>query len=810
MERKSKTTRTLTWKKLWTFSDRSGAYFSRALLACTCFFEVARLLMWSGDEWVNIIDESSLGFPLWLRFVHGGALFVLMVPRIPSSSSSYCHQISAFVAFIAHFRMFVSAMPVALNSGTRLQLLGLFAHVFISQNEDNVSSNGLGVAFLRISTCAMYASTAINKLRVKDSAWLNGTAVRKTLSCGSVVHHRYISESLIPNLIPDAVTVSMTWLSLAIELGAAIFLTICVSNGKHLSIIHILAVLILFQAFMGAIMHVGLFSLTCCANLLYFLPSRRIVDEQTKWLFSQRRATSNGDDDNDGDDTRQRRNWTMNGTSSSRKLMLVTSSSSHMLSTTISIALLSIVSIIPKWREMWHVFTTPPKACGKFLVAVKRENQRGETTEFLNIVYDERQVDSRTDIDRKSPYRMKLRSLDTARYILMNEAEMCVDGFVNLQGRHEYCADFFISLAPKLASHACSTVRVVENETASAVMLWFGRETVSWRNEQVKGFSHFLLFDIPCSSATPGVSASEVGKHFPKDQPFLKLAPQSMISLLERADGLKKESRGSESNQILNKHGISKGWENKTHLAIGYDILNKSYFETAELDRNDDDFLVIHGEIVMARDEQKYMNALAKVVTSSNSSREILEIGFGMGISSGFIQDYGCARHVIVEVNDEVFQLGLAWQKSTRVRSSVEFIKGYASDVLPRFSSSSFDGIFVDPFPSAYDVQLFAEYRRVLRPDGNLAFFLQTTTPNNYKVNSENVLDIAVEMLRDAGWEDSEIGVENWELIVLPITKDCLPREDAKSGLHDSLCPIKDYGFYITNITRKGDDRLST
>ena len=187
---------------------------------------------------------------------------------------------------------------------------------------------------------------------------------------------------------------------------------------------------------------------------------------------------------------------------------------------------------------MWHVFTTPPKACGNFLVAVKHENQRGETTEFLNIVYDERQVDSRTDIDRKSPYRMKLRSLDTARYILMNEAEMCVDGFVNLQGRHEYCADFFISLAPKLASHACSTVRVVENETASAVMLWFGRETVSWRNEQVKGFSHFLLFDIPCSSATPGVSASEVGKHFPKDQPFLKLAPQSMISLLERADGL--------------------------------------------------------------------------------------------------------------------------------------------------------------------------------------------------------------------------------------------------------------------------------
>ena len=112
---------------------------------------------------------------------------------------------------------------------------------------------------------------------------------------------------------------------------------------------------------------------------------------------------------------------------------------------------------------------------------------------------------------------MKLRSLDTARYVLMNEAEMCVDGFVNLQGRHEYCADFFISLALKLASHACSTVRVVENETASAVMLWFGRETVSWRNEQVKGFSAFpfIRYSMQLSHASALVQA-KLGNIFQK------------------------------------------------------------------------------------------------------------------------------------------------------------------------------------------------------------------------------------------------------------------------------------------------------
>ena len=179
MERKSKTTRTLTWKSFGLSLTDRGHIFLALCSRVRASFEVARLLLWSGDEWVNIIDESSLGFPLWLRFVHCGALFILTVPRIPYSSSSYCYQIAAFVAFIAHFRIFVSAMPVALYDGTRLQLLGLFTHAFISQNEDNVSSNGFGVAFLRISTCAMYASTAINKLRVKDSAWLNGTAIEK-------------------------------------------------------------------------------------------------------------------------------------------------------------------------------------------------------------------------------------------------------------------------------------------------------------------------------------------------------------------------------------------------------------------------------------------------------------------------------------------------------------------------------------------------------------------------------------------------------------------------------------------------------
>ena len=56
---------------------------------------------------------------------------------------------------------------------------------------------------------------------------------------------------------------------------------------------------------------------------------------------------------------------------------------------------------------------------------------------------------------------------------------------------------------------------------------------------------------------------------------------------------------------------------------------------------------------VMMDWETPLMKKHAKIVTENGG--DILEIGFGMGICSNFIQQYNIKSHTIIEINDQVF-----------------------------------------------------------------------------------------------------------------------------------------------------------
>ena len=63
--------------------------------------------------------------------------------------------------------------------------------------------------------------------------------------------------------------------------------------------------------------------------------------------------------------------------------------------------------------------------------------------------------------------------------------------------------------------------------------------------------------------------------------------------------------------------------------------------------------LTIDGYQVMQRWEYPYMADLAKIVSTNGGS--VLEIGFGMGISAGYIQkDKKVAKHTIIECHPQV------------------------------------------------------------------------------------------------------------------------------------------------------------
>lgn len=108
--------------------------------------------------------------------------------------------------------------------------------------------------------------------------------------------------------------------------------------------------------------------------------------------------------------------------------------------------------------------------------------------------------------------------------------------------------------------------------------------------------------------------------------------------------------------------------------------------------------LIINNQQVMQSWELPYMREMAKIV--SQTKGDILEIGFGMGISSTFIQEAGVRSHTIIECNDDVINFFNEWKKQYSDRK-ITLIKGKWQDVINK--TLKFDGIFFDSYPVSED-----------------------------------------------------------------------------------------------------------
>ena len=81
---------------------------------------------------------------------------------------------------------------------------------------------------------------------------------------------------------------------------------------------------------------------------------------------------------------------------------------------------------------------------------------------------------------------------------------------------------------------------------------------------------------------------------------------------------------------------------------------------------------------------------------------DILEIGFGMGISAGFIQDNNPVSHTIIELHPQVAKKAREWATD---KPNVTVLEGDWYDVLPtllegtiQITHKKFDGVFFDPY----------------------------------------------------------------------------------------------------------------
>ena len=131
---------------------------------------------------------------------------------------------------------------------------------------------------------------------------------------------------------------------------------------------------------------------------------------------------------------------------------------------------------------------------------------------------------------------------------------------------------------------------------------------------------------------------------------------------------------------------------------------------------------------VMMNWEDGLMKKHADYVCSNGG--DILEIGFGMGISANYIQQNNPASHTIVENHPQIIVKAKEWAQG---KSNVTIIEGSWIDNLSQLSE--YDGVFYDTYGDT-DLDSFGEHLPSLVKEGGVATWW------NSKGETENVFGI--------------------------------------------------------------------
>lgn len=139
--------------------------------------------------------------------------------------------------------------------------------------------------------------------------------------------------------------------------------------------------------------------------------------------------------------------------------------------------------------------------------------------------------------------------------------------------------------------------------------------------------------------------------------------------------------------------------------------------------------LIIAGQQVMQAWESRLMAAMADI--SARGHGDVLEIGFGMGISASMIQERGVASHTIIELNDDVLSRAEEW-RSTMPDADIRIIRGSWQDTVA--SLGEFDAVLYDVYPTSdgevaelaempFPADFFVAAKNLLRPNGVFTYY---------------------------------------------------------------------------------------
>jgi hypothetical protein len=145
--------------------------------------------------------------------------------------------------------------------------------------------------------------------------------------------------------------------------------------------------------------------------------------------------------------------------------------------------------------------------------------------------------------------------------------------------------------------------------------------------------------------------------------------------------------------------------------------------------------LLIEDQQVMQDWERPYMKAMADVVSATHG--DVLEVGFGMGISASYIQATHVRSHTIIECNVDVMDRCRSWRREYLDRD-IRLISGRWQDIVGDLGT--FDSILFDTYPmsetefdehvlndATYAAHFFSAAAMHLRPGGVLSYYSNET-----------------------------------------------------------------------------------
>ena len=138
---------------------------------------------------------------------------------------------------------------------------------------------------------------------------------------------------------------------------------------------------------------------------------------------------------------------------------------------------------------------------------------------------------------------------------------------------------------------------------------------------------------------------------------------------------------------------------------------------------------------VMMDWEDELMSASAAYVTENGG--DILEIGFGMGISAGYIQSHSISSHTIIENHPQIIPRAQEWAAD---KPNVTIVEGDWYDV--KNTLSTYDGLFYDTYGDD-NIQYFADTLPLLMKEGGRATWWNSIpSSSNYYGISNVTYDI--------------------------------------------------------------------